>query len=209
MEVSEQQWHRAHGWTGTLTEAAVILGMPWRRCWAYVSGHPVSIKPFLKSKKAKAEMPKGARKAIRKGGYSIIDLQKLKLADLLLSAGLSGKSVQELIDGKLFEAVGNLPEGERLTGAVTMIEDGVNPLLVQSFAHADFQQLITAVTTAHAMGARCVTVRIGYILDEVVNRIVCHQECREYVVKTRSEVAKALAEAFTEIREKKISQAKE
>src|SRR6476620_2957226 len=111
MELTSEQRNKALWWTGTLTEASVILGMPWRRAWAYVSGSPITIRPILKSaeaKKVKARLPKGARGLIRKGGYCFLELLKLKLADILLSAGLSGKTVQGLLDGGITESVGSL-----------------------------------------------------------------------------------------------------
>jgi len=207
MELTSEQFDKAAGWHGALTEAAVILDLPFRRCWAYVSGKPVSIRPFLRSERAKAEMPpvvrKTLRKAIRQGHYTCLELVKIRLADLLLSAGLLGRHVQPLLDGKLFEALRSVPEPEqtgapvprlksRLTSVIVVIYDGINDPFVRAFS--DPAEQMAVIKSAEENGSAIVCLNVANLYREVLGRVCAFQESREYVTKSPGKlVAEALA----------------
>jgi hypothetical protein len=205
MELTDQQFDRALAWTGPLTECAVITGMPWRRAWAYVSGHPVTIRPFLKSDKASdpsslsAAARKELRKIIKKGGYSVVDLLKLRMSDMLLSAGFSGKEVQALIDGKIFHAA----SGRFFSVSILAVSDGINPPSVRTFDNAAPHEVVSAITPAINNGSCWTVLNLGSLFRELIERIVCHQERREYTVKTPGQQVR---EALSAIREKKLVQ---
>src|SRR5947209_12567180 len=114
-------------------------------------------------------MPTGARKAIRPGGYSIIDLMKLRMADLLLSAGLRGKDVQRLIDGKILDSVRALPEPRTsLSASILIAYDGINEPYVQAFSNPD--QFKVAHEATLEVGACTIVLSMGELNMEILQR---------------------------------------
>lgn len=188
--LSSEQVDKALYWTGPLTEACVILDMPFRRAWNYVSGRPISIRPVLTSADAKARLPRGVRSKIGKNKYSHIELVKLRLGDTLLSAGLPGKVVQPLLDGALSQALSRMPGGQRLDTTILVIYNGIDDPVVMAFSWEKHEEFDAAFLAALDIGAARCVLTLGSIEREIIRRTVCHQERREYVCKSPGQMVK-------------------
>jgi hypothetical protein len=186
--LSNEQLRRAGGWNGSLVEASEILSVPWRRLWNYVSGRPVSIRPWLKT----AKLPRGMRARIGKRQYTQTELEKFTLADRLLTAGIPGPVVQRLLDRDIYKAVYG-----KLDCTVLVVFAAVSDPVVTVFEHG--QDWTKDFLRAHANGDIAVVVPFGAMVLELLERTCCFQERREYVKKSAGQQAKeALTAALRE-----------
>ena len=138
-------------------------------------------------------MPPAIRKQIKKGSYSFLDLVKLRLADILLSCGIPGKQVQPLIDGDLLKAA--RLSGDVLTASLLVIYDGIHDPQILTFPRGhDFAEFDKACKYALAIGAAFTTLSFASIMRNILERVTCHQEHREYVpVNVAEELNKLFA----------------
>jgi hypothetical protein len=156
--------------------------MPFRRAWNYVSGKPISVRPALTGPGAK--LLGHSRSRIGKNGYSFAELLNFRFAETLLSARLSGKTVQSLIDGGLASELLKTPCSDRFDATVLILYHNLEDPVVMAFPPGkedDFKIAVDAARETDA--ARCV-LSVGSVMQEVMRRTVWRQEQREYIAKS-------------------------
>jgi hypothetical protein len=187
-KLTTTQISRALLWTGSLTQACAILEMPFRRAWNYVSGKPVSIRPVLRG--PKAETLGRTRSRIEKNGYTFAELLNLRLAETLLSAGISGETVQELIDSGFVSDGLKAPNNGQADATIVIVYHDIDGPAVMAFPPGKESDVKSAVDAAFEIGAARCLLSAGSIMQEVLRRTVFYQEHRPYVAKSPHQILK-------------------